>query len=77
MSDERIPFVPTDKALILSLQGRVEQLEYILRHFDRSSMNLHLYVKGIHGMPSGVEWELIREQIWDMVDPYGDRNPNG
>jgi hypothetical protein len=77
MSDERVPFVPTDKALILSLQGRVEQLEYILRHFDRASMNLHLYVKGIHGMPTAVEWVLIREQIWDMVDPYGDRNPNG
>jgi len=76
MSDEPVPFVPTDKAMILTLQGRVEQLEHILRHFDRASMNLNLYVKGIHRMPSGVEWELIREQIQDMVDPYGPRNPD-
>jgi hypothetical protein len=27
-------------------------------------------------MPNPVEWELIREQIWDMVNPYGDRNPD-
>jgi hypothetical protein len=55
---------------------RVAQLEYILRHFDRASMDLHHYVRAVDGLPSVGEWELIREQIAEMVDPYGPRNPD-
>jgi hypothetical protein len=76
MTDEPIPYTPTDKATILSLQGRVEELEHILRHFDRASMDLHHYVRAVEGRPTVAEWELIREQIQEMVDPYGPRNPN-
>jgi hypothetical protein len=76
MSEDRVPYVPTDKALLLALQHRIEEVEYILRHFDRSSMHLYHYVKAIDGLPTPDEWQIIREQAWDMVDPYGPRNPN-
>jgi hypothetical protein len=74
--DEPVPFTYTDKALLLAARGRIEQLEYILRHFDRTSMDLHLYVRAVEGMPTPDQWQLIREQIWEMVDAYGPRNPN-
>ena len=64
------------ETLIETLEGRIAQLEKMLRHFDRASMDLHLYVRGVVGMPTRVEWQLIREQIEEMVDPYGPRNPN-
>ena len=74
--DEPVPYVPTDKANILSLQIRVDELEHMLRHFDRASMDLHHYVRAVEGMPTADEWQLIREQISEMVDPYGPRNPH-
>jgi hypothetical protein len=74
--DEPVPYMPTDKATILSLQARVDELEYILRHFDRASMDLHHYVRAVDGIPDRGEWLMIRGQIAEMVDPYGPRNPN-
>jgi hypothetical protein len=76
MSEEPVPYTVTDKATILSLKARVEELEHMLRHFDRASMDLHHYVRAVDGMPTQDEWALIREQIQEMVDPYGPRNPN-
>ncbi len=74
--DEPVPYTYTDKALLLAARHRIEELEYILRHFDRTSMDLHLYVRAVEGMPTPEQWELIRAQIWEMVDAYGPRNPN-
>jgi hypothetical protein len=74
--DEPVPYVPTDKANILSLQCRVDELEHMLRHFDRASMDLHHYVRAVDVLPDAGEWQLIREQIAEMVDPYGPRNPH-
>ena len=76
MSEEPVPYMPTDKATILSLQVRVEELEHMLRHFDRSSMHLLHYVRGITGRPNAAEWQLVVEQVEDMVDAYGPRNPH-
>jgi hypothetical protein len=73
MSDEPIPYSITDAG---GLALRVNELERILRHFDRTSMDLHHYVRAVDGMPDAAEWELIRAQIQEMVDPYGPRNPN-
>jgi hypothetical protein len=73
MSDEPIPYAMTNAG---SLALRVTQLEHILRHFDRSSMDLHHYVRSVDGMPDEAQWALIREQIQEMVDAYGPRNPN-
>ena len=73
MSDEPVPYTITDAG---ALALRVTELEHILRHFDRASMDLHLYVRAVDGMPNAAEWELIRMQIQEMVDAYGPRNPN-
>ena len=73
MHDEPIGYTITDAG---ALALRVTELEKILRHFDRATMDLHHYVRGIDNRPSDVEWMLIREQIAEMVDAYGPRNPN-
>ena len=73
MRDEPIPYTMTEAG---SLALRITELERILRHFDRASMDLYLYVRGVLGMPTPDEWQLIREQITEMVDAYGPRNPN-
>jgi hypothetical protein len=57
-----------------ALAMRVVELERLLRHFDGTSMDLHLYVRAIDGLPTEPEWTLIREQIAEMVDAYGPRN---
>jgi hypothetical protein len=73
MSDEPVPYTITDAG---ALALRVTELEHILRHFDRATMDLHHYVRAVDGMPDAAEWELIRAQIQEMVDPYGPRNPH-
>ncbi len=72
MSDS-VPYALTEAGAVAL---RVTQLEHILRHFDRASMDLHHYVRAVDGLPTVGEWQLIREQIAEMVDPYGPRNPN-
>jgi hypothetical protein len=72
MSDP-IEYTITDAG---ALAIRVTELEKILRHFDRASMDLHLYIRGVDGMPTPDEWQLIRDQVKEMVDPYGPRNPH-
>jgi hypothetical protein len=71
MSDP-VPFSITEAG---ALAMKIADLEHILRHFDKTSMDLHLYVRAIDGMPDAAEWELVRDQIKDMVDAYGPRNP--
>jgi hypothetical protein len=73
MSEEPVPYSLTEAG---ALALRVTELERILRHFDRASMDLHHYVRAVDGMPNAAEWELIRMQIQEMVDAYGPRNPN-
>ena len=73
MSEERVPYVVTEAG---ALALRIAELEKILRHFDRTSMDLHHYVRGIEQRPSEAEWMLVRDQIAEMVDAYGPRNPN-
>jgi hypothetical protein len=67
------PYVLTEAG---ALALRITELERILRHFDRASMDLHHYVRSVDGMPNAAQWELIRAQIEEMVDPYGPRNPH-
>jgi hypothetical protein len=70
---ESVPYSLTEAGAVAL---RVTQLEHILRHFDRASMDLHHYVRAVDGLPTADEWQLICEQIKEMVDPYGPRNPN-
>jgi hypothetical protein len=73
MSEQPVPYTVSEAG---ALALRVTELEHILRHFDRASMDLHHYVRAVDGLPTEGEWQLIREQIAEMVDPYGPRNPN-
>ena len=76
MSEEPVPYSLTERGELLAKRARITELEHILRHFDRASMDLHHYVRAVDGLPTVGEWQLIREQIEEMVDPYGPRNPN-
>jgi hypothetical protein len=72
MSEEPVPYALTEPG---ALALRITELEHVLRHFDRASMDLHHYVRALDGVPSAEEWRLIREQIGEMVDAYGPRHP--
>lgn len=76
MSDEPVDYVLTLQGRSLSLELRIAELEHILRHFDRASMHLHHYVQSVQGAPTPDQWQLVCEQIAEMVDPYGPRNPH-
>jgi len=74
--DEPIPYVTTLSGELHAKRLRIAELEHILRHFDRASMDLHHYVRAVEGQPTPEQWQIIREQIAEMVDAYGPRNPN-
>lgn len=75
--DEPVNLRVTEPAVaLLAAELQIRELEHILRHFDRASMDLHHYVRAVDGLPTQDEWQLIREQIAEMVDAYGPRNPN-
>ncbi|HEY7824449.1 MAG TPA: hypothetical protein VIG24_16525 [Acidimicrobiia bacterium] len=75
MSEEPIPYLVTEKAELLAKRLRIEELEHILQHFDRASLDLLLYVKEIDRLPTEGEWEMVRAKIQEMTDPYGPRHP--
>jgi hypothetical protein len=74
--DEPIPYTPTDKAMILTLTGRVEELEGMLRHLDRHSLDLWLYAQFLDRAPDATEWAVIVELIMEVRDAYGLRTPD-
>jgi len=74
--DEPVPYVTTLSGELHAKRLRIAELEHILRHFDRASMDLHHYVRAVEGEPTPEQWQIIREQIGEMVDAYGPRNPN-
>jgi hypothetical protein len=76
MHDEPIDYVLTLQGRSLAMELRIAELEHILRHFDRTSMHLHHYVRSVDGTPTPDQWQLVREQIAEMVDPDGPRNPH-
>jgi hypothetical protein len=76
MTDDPVEFRMTQCAgALLAAEIRISELEHTLRHFDRTSMDLHHYVRAVQGTPDVDEWQVIREQIEEMVDAYGPRNP--
>jgi hypothetical protein len=70
MSEEPIPYVMSEAGALLFT---IEKLEEQLRHFDGTSMHLWNYVRLID-FPNEEEWRLVVAQIWDMVNPDGNRN---
>jgi len=74
--DEPVPYVTTLSGELHAKRLRIAELEHMLRHFDRTSMDLHHYVRAVEGQPTPEQWQIIREQIAEMVDAYGPRNPH-
>jgi hypothetical protein len=74
--DKPVPYQPTDKAMVLTLKGRVEELEELLRHVDRHSLDLWLYVQSLDGQPDRYEWSVIVDLIREVRDAYGLRTPD-
>ena len=75
--DEPVDFAVTEAASgLIAAEIQIAELEHTLRHFDRASMDLHHYVRAVDGLPTADQWQLIREQIAEMVDAYGPRNPH-
>ena len=75
--DDPVGFALTEPAVgLIAAKIQISELEHMLRHFDRTSMDLHHYVRAVDGLPTAEQWQLIREQIAEMVDAYGPRNPH-
>ena len=74
--DEPIPYQPTDKAQVLSFSARVEELERILRHLDRHSLDLWLYATSLPVQPDRYEWSVVLDLIREVRDAYGLRTPD-
>ena len=75
--DDPVGFALTEPAVgLIAAKIQIAELEHMLRHFDRTSMDLHHYVRAVDGLPTAEQWQLIREQIAEMVDAYGPRNPH-
>ena len=74
--DEPIPYQPTDKAAVLSLSARIEELEAILRHLDRHTLDLWLYATSLPAQPDRYEWSVVIDLIREVRDGYGLRTPD-
>jgi hypothetical protein len=73
---DQIPYQPTDKATVLSLRVQVEELERVLRHLDRHSLDLWLYVQSLERAPDADEWDIVTSMIREVRDAYGLRTPD-
>ena len=76
MIDEPVPYQPTDKATVLGLTARVGELEAILRHLDRHSLDLWLYAQSLPAQPDRYEWSVVMDLIREVRDAYGLRTPD-
>ena len=76
MTEQPIPYLPTDKAMVLTLKGRVEELEMILRHLDRHSLDLWHYASSLPAQPDRYEWSVVMDLIREVRDAYGLRTPD-
>ena len=59
-----------------ALALRVAELEHTIRHFDKATMDLHLYIQAVVGQPDAGEWQVVMEMAKEIVDAYGPRNPH-
>ena len=76
MNDDPVPYLPTDKAHVLSLTAHIDQLEEMLRHLDRHTLDLFLYVESLSAVPDRYEWMVVKDLIREVRDAYGLRTPD-
>lgn len=68
--DDPVPYVPTAEAMLLGLKGRVDQLEEMLRHIDRHSLDLLRYVETLEGLPGYEEWTVVVDLIREVRNGF-------
>ena len=76
LMNEPAAHLPVEKARILSLSARVEELERMLRHLDGHSLDLFLYAQSLSGAPDRYEWMVVKDLIREVRDAYGLRTPD-
>jgi hypothetical protein len=59
-----------------ALALRVVELEMMLRHLDRHSLDLFLYAAAVDGIPDADEWAVVLDLIREVRDAYGLRTPD-
>jgi hypothetical protein len=59
-----------------ALALRVVELEMMLRHLDRHSLDLLLYAAAVDGIPDADEWAVVLDLIREVRDAYGLRTPD-
>ena len=74
--DEPVPYTLTEKAHCAALLAQVDELQAILRHLDRHSLDLWLYVQSLSGTPDRYEWMVVKDLIREVRDAYGLRTPD-
>jgi hypothetical protein len=76
MSEEPVPYMLTDQARALAYKARLDELEAILRHLDRHTLDLWLYATSLPAHPDRYEWSVVLDLIREVRDAYGLRTPN-
>lgn len=76
MSEQPVPYTLSDRARALAYKARLDELEAILRHLDRHSLDLFLYAQSLPAHPDRYEWSVVLDLIREVRDAYGLRTPD-
>jgi hypothetical protein len=69
--DEAVKYLPTEKAQLFAARLRIDELERLLRHLDRHTLDLWLYVDHVIGTPNRDEWQMVKDLVTEVRDAYG------
>jgi len=68
---EQVDYALTDKAKVLTLAGRVDELERLVDELNRATVDLRVYCLTIDGMPDEEQWATVLELLEEVRDAYG------
>jgi len=71
------PYVSNERAELLSLRVRVHEVEELVGHYERTTVDLFNYIRNVDGLPDWDEWKEIRLQIAEVIENYGPDRSDG
>jgi hypothetical protein len=77
MIDDPIDYVLTLRGQALTLELRVKQLERELARLNGAAEHLHHYARSVDKAPNVEQWQLVCEQIAEMVSQHGSADADG